>query len=72
MLVVDPCIPKAWPEYEMTLRRANGIWHIRVENPRGTNRGVARITLDGRAVEGGEVPLSGTGEHDVVVTLLGG
>jgi cyclic beta-1,2-glucan synthetase len=71
-LVVDPCIPKAWSEYEMTLRRNGGTWRIRVDNPRGVNRGVARVTLDGRDVPDQEVPLEGGGEHDVVVTLLGG
>jgi len=71
-LIVDPCVPKAWPEYEMTLRHGGGTWRIRVENPRGVNRGVARITLDGRSVEGGEVPLTGVGDHEVVVTLIGG
>jgi len=71
-LIVDPCIPKAWPRYEMTLRRDGGTWRIRVENPRGVNRGVARVTLDGRDLPSLEVPLWGGGEHDVVVTLLGG
>jgi cellobiose phosphorylase len=71
-LIVDPCIPKAWPEYEMTLRRNGGTWRIRVDNPRGVNRGVAHVTLDGDVVPDQEVPLEGAGEHDVVVTLLGG
>jgi cyclic beta-1,2-glucan synthetase len=56
----------------MTLRHGRGVWRIRVENPRGVNRGVERVTLDGCEVPGGEVPLDGTGEHEVVVTLLGG
>jgi cyclic beta-1,2-glucan synthetase len=72
VLVVDPCIPKSWPGYEMTVRRPGGTWRISVENPRGVNRGVARITLDGDTVEGREIPLSRGGEHDVVVTMLGG
>ncbi len=71
-LVVDPCIPKAWPGYEMTVRRAGGVWRIRVENPRGVNRGVARVTLDGHDVPDQRVPLEGAGDHEVVVTLLGG
>jgi cyclic beta-1,2-glucan synthetase len=72
VLKIDPCIPKAWPEYEMTLSRNGGTWRIRVENPRGVNRGVERVTLDGQAIEGREVSLEGGGEHEVVVTLLGG
>jgi cyclic beta-1,2-glucan synthetase len=72
VLVVDPCIPKDWPAYSMTLRHGGGVWHVRVENPRGVNRGVERVTLDGQPVEGASVPLDGAGEHEVVVTLLGG
>jgi cellobiose phosphorylase len=56
----------------MTLRRDGGTWHIRVDNPRGVNRGVAHVTLDGDVVPDQEVPLEGAGEHEVVVTLLGG
>ena len=71
-LIVEPCIPKSWPSYEMTLRRGGGTWHIRVENPRGVNRGVERVTLDGQDVPELEVTLAAGGEHEVVVTLLGG
>jgi cyclic beta-1,2-glucan synthetase len=72
VLLIDPCIPKAWPYYEMTFRRDGGVWHIRVENPRGVNRGVERVTLDGADVPGHAVRLSGAGEHEVIVALLGG
>jgi len=72
VLIVDPCIPKAWPEYEMTLRHGGGAWHVRVENPRGVNRGVERVTVDGQAVPGQAVLLEGSGAHEVVVTMLGG
>jgi cyclic beta-1,2-glucan synthetase len=72
ILIIDPCIPKAWPRYEMTLRRNGGTWRVRVENPRGVNRGIAHVTLDGQRIRGEQVPLAGAGEHDVVVTLLGG
>jgi cellobiose phosphorylase len=72
VLVVDPCVPKSWPGYEMTLRRNGGTWRIRVENPRGVNRGVARVVLDGQAVADQVVPLVDGGEHQVVVTMVGG
>jgi hypothetical protein len=48
------------------------VWRISVENPRGVNRGVERVTLDGHDVPGQAVPLAGGGEHDVVVKLIGG
>jgi cyclic beta-1,2-glucan synthetase len=46
-LRVDPCIPRAWPGYEATLRRDGSEYHIVVENPDGVNRGVKRLDVNG-------------------------
>jgi cellobiose phosphorylase len=70
-LVVDPCIPKRWPGFTMTYRHESATYRIRVENPRGVNRGVDRITLDGERVQ--QVILADDNrEHTVVVTMIGG
>jgi cyclic beta-1,2-glucan synthetase len=72
-LLVDPCIPKRWPGFTMTYRHRSTVYRIRVENPRGVNRGVAHVTLDGATVVGLSVPLlDDDRDHDVVVTMLGG
>ena len=47
-LLVDPCIPRAWPRYDVTVRHGRSRYQIVVENPRGVNRGVATADLDGR------------------------
>ncbi|HEY5541053.1 MAG TPA: glucoamylase family protein [Coriobacteriia bacterium] len=72
-LVVDPCIPKRWPGFTMTYRHGSTTYNIRVDNPRGVNRGVAHVDLDGHRLPSLAVPLAEDGaEHDVLVTLLGG
>ncbi|PKQ29271.1 MAG: glycosyl transferase family 36, partial [Actinobacteria bacterium HGW-Actinobacteria-10] len=72
-LVVDPCIPKSWKGYRLYFRDGETTYNIDVENPRGINRGVDRIELDGVRLEGVRVPLTRDGgAHDVRVTLLGG
>jgi cyclic beta-1,2-glucan synthetase len=72
-LVVDPCIPKRWPSFEITYRHATATYKIRVDNPRGVNRGVARVSLDGERLESLSIPLVDDGsEHEVLVTMLGG
>lgn len=71
-LVIDPCIPKSWPRFELTVRLGEASYHITVANPRGANRGVERVALDGRILDDGRVPLDGTGTHEVAVTMLGG
>ena len=41
----DPCIPKDWPGFEVTLRHGSATYHIRVENPDGVSRGIASAEL---------------------------
>lgn len=42
----DPCIPKAWSGFEMTLRHGSARYEIRVKNPDGVSRGIAAAQLD--------------------------
>ena len=39
-LQLDPCIPAAWPGFEMTLRYRGAVYEISVRNPAGVSRGV--------------------------------
>jgi cyclic beta-1,2-glucan synthetase len=47
-LIVDPCIPRSWPRYDVVVRHGRSRYELAVENPRGVNRGVASADLDGR------------------------
>jgi cyclic beta-1,2-glucan synthetase len=47
-LVVDPCIPRAWPGFEATIRAGASRYRVVVENPQGVSGGVAHADLDGR------------------------
>ena len=46
-LHLDPCIPKTWPRFEMTVRRRSARYDISVDNPSGVSRGVCFAELDG-------------------------
>ena len=50
-LALDPCIPKAWPGFDITLRHGAARYEITVENPHGAGRGIASAVLDGVTVE---------------------
>jgi cyclic beta-1,2-glucan synthetase len=69
-LLVEPCIPAAWPGFEATVTVQSTRYEIRVENAPGGSR--AHAVLDGTpvALAGGEVnvPLDG-GTHRLVVHL---
>ena len=72
-LSLEPCIPKRWPGYSITYIHGATTYLIQVDNPRGVNGGVARVSLDGTLVDGVSVELVDDGaEHHVIVTLLGG
>ncbi len=47
---LDPCIPKSWAKYEMTLRRGSSYYEIVVDNPAGVNRGVSFAEMDGAEI----------------------
>jgi cellobiose phosphorylase len=69
-LAIEPCVPRAWPGFEVTYRHGSASYRIRVDNPAGVERGVRSVTVDGQPVSGGIVPLLDDGrEHDVRVEL---
>ena len=51
-LVIDPCIPRAWPGFSITFRHRSARYEIVVENPEGVSRGVSLVELDGVPVTG--------------------
>jgi cellobiose phosphorylase len=72
--VIDPCIPTAWPGFEMTLRYRGAVYEISVRNPSGASRGVVAAQFDGapQAVSLGKalLPLStDRGGHAILVTM---
>ncbi len=45
-LQLDPCIPKAWPGFEIVLRLGSARYEIRVENPNAVESGIAFAAID--------------------------
>jgi cyclic beta-1,2-glucan synthetase len=71
-LVLDPCIPRAWPKYEIDFRYHSARYEIVVENPQGISRGVASTEMDGRALAAGaSIPLADDGATHHVRVVLG-
>jgi cellobiose phosphorylase len=69
-LQIDPCIPAAWDGFAATRRFRGCTYSITIRNPRHICRGVAQLTVDGKAVEGNIVPIfDDAGVHTVEATL---
>ena len=50
-LVIDPCIPKSWPRFEIAFQYHSARYEIVVENPNGVSHGVSRVVLDGESLQ---------------------
>lgn len=66
-LTVDPCIEPDWKEFSVTRRWRGATYEIHVTNPKGVQKGVASITVDGKAVEKLPVLPAGSVCHAEVV-----
>jgi cyclic beta-1,2-glucan synthetase len=73
VLCVAPCIPRAWPRFDIVFKYRSARYEIAVENPRGVNRGVAHAEVDGVALTEGSVrvPLVDDGQTHQVRVILG-
>ncbi len=57
-LRIDPCIPRAWPGFEMRRVFRDKTLQIRITNPSQLSRGVKRLRVGGEVVEGNLLPLA--------------
>ena len=69
-LELDPCIPGEWDGFSAVREWRGATYEITVENPEHVMKGVARIYLDGEAVE--KVPVRKAGSTHKVKVIMGG
>jgi cyclic beta-1,2-glucan synthetase len=50
VLHFDPCIPKDWPGFTLSLRHGSSRYDIQVENPDGVEHGIVTATFDTAAI----------------------
>ena len=67
-LTIDPCLPTSAKEYEVCRKFRGAEYIIKVKNPKGVNKGVRSLFLDGQRMEGNTVPFS-EGRHTVEVVM---
>ena len=70
-LRLDPCIPETWPAFRVNYRTGQATYQIDVSNPERLNRGVKQVSLDGRLLPDGLIPLVDDGREHRVQVLLG-
>jgi cyclic beta-1,2-glucan synthetase len=73
-LVLDPCIPRAWPKFEISFRYRSARYEISVDNPLSVSRGVIAAKLDGEMLAGSDktlLPLVDDGAQHSIQIVLG-
>jgi cyclic beta-1,2-glucan synthetase len=70
-LVLDPCIPRGWPGFEIVYRHGSATYTIAVENPLGVCRGRLSLKLDGEILPGNRIALADDGKTHAVQLVLG-
>jgi len=68
-LVIDPCIPADWKNFEITRKWRNASFKITVNNPNGVEKGVKSVVLDGKPYSGAIPPQPANSFHEVIVTM---
>ncbi len=70
-LVVEPCIPRAWRDFQIAFRYHSSRYEIQVSNPNAVSSGVVGLTMDGTTLPpNSELKLVDDGIiHQVQVTL---
>ncbi len=69
-LVVDPCIPADWKQFEVTRQWRGATYKIKVENPDGVEKGVKSVTLNGKQATM-PIPPQASGSINEVVVRMG-
>ena len=72
-LLLDPCVPRTWTEFHVSLRYRGTHYEIAFENPLGVNKGLVTLQLDGAELvpRPGVVPLVDDGATHRVRAVLG-
>jgi cellobiose phosphorylase len=70
-LRIDPCVPSGWKEIsiERVFRKKN--FHIAIKNPKGVQKGVKQITVNGTDIQGNLIPCDVMKDENTVIVVMG-
>ena len=70
-LRIDPCVPSAWKSFEVVRPFRGATYRVRVSNPKGVQRGVNQLIVDGKKVASTLVPIFADGKEHSVQARMG-
>jgi cellobiose phosphorylase len=70
---VDPVIPAKWKGFTVTRRFRGNTYLIEVRNPKGKQRGVKKLVVNGKVIAGNVLPVRASHPEPIrVVAVLEG
>jgi len=70
-LRIDPCVPKKWKKFSVRRPFRGAVYEIEVSNPKGKERGVKQVTVDGKKIEGNVIKPFGDQKIHKVKVIMG-
>lgn len=68
-LIINPCIPSEWKEFEVTRKFRGATYKINIDNPKNVSKGVHSVIVDGKKINSNKIPILEKGEHVVNVIM---
>ena len=68
-MVIDPCIPADWREFSVVRKWRGAEYRIHVTNPKGVEKGVDSLTVNGAPAD--RVPVMPEGSVNIVEAVMG-
>jgi cellobiose phosphorylase len=70
-LRIDPCVPSRWKSFFVRRPFRGAVYEIRFNNPKGVQRGIRRIYVDGRRIAGNLIRPYNDGKIHRVKVIMG-
>ncbi len=68
-LRIDPCLPAQIKECRVSRTFRGAVYHITIKNPNNAQKGIRRLTVDGKEIVGNLVPVSAAKEVEVIAEM---
>ncbi len=68
-LMVDPCLPEHLKECRISRTFRGTEYHITIKNPNNAQKGIKRLVVDGKEIEGNVIPVSKAAVVEVIAEM---
>jgi hypothetical protein len=67
---INPCVPATWSDFSVIYKHGGRTFHVKVENESGVERGVKTLEINGKIVQGTNVPFEEPSYNETVAVRV--